>query len=50
MAKEIKKRASIMKKFEELTYSDSFLFGEVMMDEETSKKKALHIKFLAQIK
>ena len=37
MTKETKKRVPIMKKFEELTYSDSFLFGEVMLDEETSK-------------
>ena len=30
-------KATTMKKFEELTYADNFLFGEVMMDEETSK-------------
>lgn len=27
----------IMKDFEDLTYADSFLFGEVMLDEATSK-------------
>lgn len=37
MTEETKKQVPIMKKFEELTYSDSFLFGEVMLDEETSK-------------
>ena len=37
MTKVSKKQATIMKSFEELTYADSFLFGEVMLDEETSK-------------
>ena len=29
--------ATVMKNFDELTYADNFLFGEVMMDEETCK-------------
>jgi len=37
MRKETKKQLPSMKKFEELTYADSFLFGEVMLDEVTSK-------------
>lgn len=37
MKKENQRHATVMKSFEELTYVDSFLFGEVMLDEETSK-------------
>jgi len=37
MAQQTKKQVSAMKKFEDLTYADSFLFGEVMLDEATSK-------------
>lgn len=37
MVKEAIKQLSPMKKFENLTYADSFLFGEVMLDETTSK-------------
>lgn len=37
MSKETKRQLPVMKKFEELTYADSFLFGEVMLDETTSK-------------
>ena len=37
MTKKFKKQFPSIKKFEDLTYADSFLFGEVMLDETTSK-------------
>lgn len=37
MSTKAKKQFPFIKKFEDLTYADSFLFGEVMLDEATSK-------------